>query len=94
MVARWFGGKMVWWRNGLVARWFGGEMTVNLKTALTQSYASILEGAFPSYLQEVRDCLCPGCMLEQLLQPLHTLAEMLTSATTTQIYPSHENKEP
>ena len=40
------GGEMVWWRNGLVARWFGGEMTVNLKTALTQSYASILEGAF------------------------------------------------
>ena len=47
LVARWFGGEMVWWQHGLVARWFGGEMTVNLKTALTQSYASILEGAFP-----------------------------------------------
>lgn len=77
-----------------MARWFGGEMTVNLKTPPTQSDASILEGAFPSYLQEVRDCLCPGCMLEQLLQPLHILAEMLTSATTTQIYPSQENEEP
>ena len=20
------GGKMVWWRDGLVARWFGGKM--------------------------------------------------------------------
>ena len=42
------GGKMVWWRDGLVARWFGGEMTVNLKTEPTQSHASILERAFPS----------------------------------------------
>ena len=67
---------------------------VNLKTAPTQSHASILERAVPSYLQEVRDCLCPGCMLEQLLQPLHILAEMLTGATTTQIYPLHENEEP
>ena len=48
LVARWFGGKMIWWQDGLVARWFGGEMTVNLETALTQSNASILEGAFPS----------------------------------------------
>ena len=33
-------------------------------------------------------------MLEQLLQLLHILAEMLTSVTTTQIYPLHENEEP
>ena len=81
----------------VASRLLGGEMTVNLTTATTQSNASILEGAFcnfPSYLQEVIDCLCPGCMLEQLLQLLHILAEMLTSATTTQIYPLHENEEP
>ena len=83
---------MVWWRDGLVARWFGGEMTIT--TALTQSHAIYLRGPSRHYLQEVRDCLCPGCMLEQLLQPLHILAEMLTSATTAQIYPLHENEEP
>ena len=106
LVVIWFGGEMVWWQDGLVttedglvARWFGGKMVWwrdDHKPYDSTDPVSrhILEGAFPSYLQEVRDCLCPGCMLEQLLQPLHILAEMLTSATTTQIYPLHENEEP
>ena len=26
LVARWFGGEMVCWQDGLVARWFAGKM--------------------------------------------------------------------